>query len=143
MNSESHILPIYSTLLEAGLCRIYTPADAHDPAYTHDIEWSSTHIRPKRRLSVRAMIGREFETLLSLPYSSSVASPTLWVWVVELSPGFHVAFPIWRGDKFFRTYYFKYADVAEVTSDSEIAMLLAECSRRATGSSTAQTSRMQ
>jgi hypothetical protein len=128
MNLESYIPPIYSTLLEAGLCRIYTPADAYDPAYTHDLEWRSTHIRPKRQSSVRAMIGREFETLLSLPYS--VSSPTLWVWVVALSAGVHAVLPIWRGDTFFRTRYFKYAYVADVKSDSEIAMLLHEFSPR-------------
>jgi hypothetical protein len=134
MNSENYVPPIYSTLLEAGLCRIYTPADAYDPAYTHDIEWFSMHIRPKRQSSVRAMIGREFDTLLSPPYF--VSSPTLWMWVNELSPGVHAVLPIWRGDKFFRTYDFKYADVADVRSDSEIAMLLYECSRRVRSSIT-------
>jgi hypothetical protein len=134
MNSESYIPRIYSTLQEAGLWRIYKPPDAYDPAYVHDCEDFATHCRPKRRLSIRARIGREFETLLSLPYSES--SPTLWVLVVELSPGFHAAFPIWRGDAFFRTRIFKYAAVADVGSDSEIAMLLDECSRRVAGSIT-------
>jgi hypothetical protein len=142
MNSQSYIPPIYATPLEAGLCRIYTPADAYDPAYTHDIECFSTHIRPKGRFSIRTRIGREFETL-SLPYSSNPFSPPLWVWVEEFSPGLHLAFPIWRGQAFFRTRVFNNSYVADVGSDSETAMLLYECSRRATGSSTAQTSRNQ
>ncbi len=132
MNSESYIPRIYLTLQEAGLWHIYKATDAYDDAYAHDIEWFSTHDRPKRRLSVRARIGREFEMLPSLPYS--VSSPTLWLLVVELSLGFHVTFPIWSGDAFFRTHMFKFAAVANVRSDSEIAVLLDECSRRVAGS---------
>jgi hypothetical protein len=133
MNSESNIPRIYSTLLEAGLCRIYTPTDAYDDAYAHDIEWFSIHYRPKRRSSIRARLGFE---ILMWPHSGNVLSPPLWVWVIQQSPGIHVALPIWHDHEFFRTRVFKNACVADVGSDSEIAMLLYECSRRVRSSIT-------
>src|ERR1039458_7614442 len=107
MNSESYTPRIYSTLQEAGLWRIYNPTDAHDSAYSHDCEWHAAH--PKRNSSIRARIGREFEWLLPVSYATHGASPTLWLCVIERSPGFHVALPIWIGDAFFRTRMFKYA----------------------------------
>jgi hypothetical protein len=136
MNSERYIPRFCPTLQEARLWRIYKTTDAHDAAYIHDCECFAAHVRPKRRLSVRSRIGREFETLLPLPHSNSVAWPTLWLCVVELSMGFHLALPIWIGDAFFRTRIFKYAAVADVGSDGEIAVLLDECSRRVAGSIT-------
>ena|ERR1700730_7778796 len=135
MNSESYAPHLHSTLQEAGLWHIYKSTDAYDAAYTHDCEWFAAHVRPKRRLSVRARVGKEFEAL-PLPYSGNVASPTLWLCVIEVSLGFHVALPIWSGDSFFRTQMFKFAAVADVRSDSEIAVLLDECSRRVAGSIT-------
>jgi hypothetical protein len=133
MNSQSYTPHLRSTLQEAGLWRIYKSTDAYDAAYTHDCEWFAAHVRPKRRLSVRARIGKEFEAF-QLPRSGNVASPTLWLCVIEVSLGFHVALPIWSGDAFFRTQTFKYAAVADVRCDSEIAVLLDECSRRVSGS---------
>jgi hypothetical protein len=133
MNSGSYTQRLYPTLQEAGLWRIYKSTDAYDSAYTHDCGWFAAHVRPKRRLSVRARIGKEFEAS-PLPYSSNGASPTLWLCVIEVSLGFHVALPIWRGDAFFRTQMFKFGAVADVRSDSEIAVLLDECSRRVAGS---------
>jgi hypothetical protein len=130
MNSESYNPRIPSTLQEAGLWRIDKPTDAFDAAYTHDIEWLAAHVRPKRSLSIRARIGREFEMVLPLSYSTQAASPMLWVCVIELSVGFHAVLPIWRGDAFFRTQAFKFALVAELRSDGEVAVLLDECSRR-------------
>jgi hypothetical protein len=131
MNLESNIPRIYSTLQDAGLWRIYTPADADDEAYEHDIEWFSMYCCPERRSSIRPRLGLE---IFMWPYAGNVLSPPVWVWVIKQSPGFHVALPIWRGPRFFRTRVFKNACVADVGSDSEIAMLLYECSRRVTGS---------
>ena len=129
MSSESYTPHLHPTLEEAGLWRIYKSTDGYDSAYKHDCEWFAAHVRPKRHLSVRARIAKEFEAL-RLPPLGNVASPTLWLCVVEVSLGFHVAFPIWSGDAFFRTQMFKFAAVADVRSDSEIAVLLDECSRR-------------
>jgi hypothetical protein len=130
MKPENDNPRIYSTLQEAGLWRIYKPTDVFDAAYTHDVDWFVAHARPKRSLSIRARIGKEFETVLPLSNSIQATSATLWVWVIELSVGLHAALPIWRGDAFFRTQTFKFALVADLRSDGEIAVLLDECSRR-------------
>src|ERR1019366_4070801 len=66
----------------------------------------------------------------SSTYCQRPPAPSLWICVVEISPGLHVAFPVWRGDAFFRTYSFKHAAVADVSGDHEIAVLLDEYSRR-------------
>ena len=130
MSSPSKFPLACLTLEDAGLWRIYKPSDAHNFAYTHDCQWFAAHVRPKRRLSVRARIAKEFDAL-PLPYS--VSSPTLWLCCVELSLGLHMAFPVWCGEAFFRTDTFKYSAVADVRSDAEIAVILDECSRRGSG----------
>jgi hypothetical protein len=130
MNSDSNIPRNFVTLQEAGLWRIYKSSDAYELAYVHDCEWFATHHRPKRHLSVRGRVVREFDLLSTSASASAFPPPSLWICVVEISPGLHVAFPVWRGDAFFRTYSFKHAAVADVSGDHEIAVLLDEYSRR-------------
>jgi hypothetical protein len=130
MTSDSNIPRNYLTLQEAGLWRIYKPSDAYDPAYLHACEWFATHHRPKRHLSIRLWIAGEFGSWSPLSNSGGFSLTKLWICVIELSPGFHVAFPVWRGDAFFRICTFKLTAVADVSSDHEIAELLGECSCR-------------
>jgi hypothetical protein len=113
------------TLAQARLAQPYAPRSANSAVYESDLAWFSRHKNPKRRWSIREMIGPEFETR-----QISLQPPSLWALVGELSPGFHVVSPVWRGSPFFRVSTFRYVSVANVSSDAEIAMILDECFRR-------------
>lgn len=114
---------------DARPLRIYNSIDAYNAAYKHDCEWFAKHSRPKRRSALRTQIGREFDPR---PVVSNGSKPPqmLWLCIIEVCSGVHIAFPVWSGDAFFRSYTENYASVADVSSDSEIAVLLSECFRR-------------
>jgi hypothetical protein len=112
------------TLPQVKLAQLHTPTNYGD-FYEVDLAWYSSHRSPKRRLNIRRARGNEFGERVTAPFP-----PALWVFVNELSPGFHLVSPFWRGSPFFGVYTFKYFSVANVSSDTEIASILDECFRR-------------
>ena len=113
------------TLAQTALARFYAPHCGYSAVYEIDLAWFSRHKNSKRRWFIRQSFGPEFETIQLTP-----TQPRLWVIVGELSPGFHLVLPVWRGPPFFRVCTFKYVSVADVSSDFEIAAILDECLRR-------------
>ena len=121
----SNVAGLCPTLAVSGLAQFRTPRHADNDAYKHDIDWFARHRSPRRRWSVREMVGDEFE-----PPQFVMPPPRLWVTTAEVSSGFHHVYPVWRGNAFFRTSTCRYILAADVGTDAEIAAIIDECFRR-------------
>jgi hypothetical protein len=108
---------VSQTLPQIGHCVLYAPYDAHEKAYDLDLVWFRRNLRPKRRSHIREQHPGEFETWnFKMPIV-----PLLWVHVIELSAGFHLVYPLWRGHAGLNV---------NASTDNEVAAIVAEFFRR-------------
>src|SRR5215203_2068773 len=73
--------------------------------------------RGKRRSFIRPEYPLEF----GIPVDYGPHTKLVWLHVVQLSIGFHLAYPVWRGAPFFSM---------RASTDAETAAIVAECCRR-------------
>jgi hypothetical protein len=93
--------------------RIDTPARNHADTYSRDAAFFKTN--KGRRLLLRTAGPREFDKCTE-SLGEWLQLPQLHILVTQLSAGVHQVSPVYRGKAFF----------AEVDTDSEVAMIVAE-----------------
>jgi hypothetical protein len=104
-------------LFSMGVIRCYSSVSTRKDNYEDDAAFFKAH--SERRLLIRPAQYGEFD--LEMPVSDWLQMPTVHVLVTQVSPGVHFAVPVYRGKAFFD---------ADVETDSEISLILAEMARR-------------
>jgi hypothetical protein len=97
--------------------RIDTPASNNAETYEHDLALFRS--APQRRLMLRPAYFNEFDIEVGT-IGQWMQLPQLHVLVTQLSIGSHLLTPLYRGKPFF----------GEVTTDSEVVMIVAEMAQR-------------
>jgi hypothetical protein len=96
--------------------RVDSPTSNNHDAYERDTTFFK--INPHRRSILRPAFIDEFD--IDIELGQWIQLPTLHCIVNQLSTGVHLLTPVYRGKPFFR----------EVTTDSEVAMIVAEMASR-------------
>jgi hypothetical protein len=96
--------------------RVDSPTSNRADSYKCDAEFFKK--QPERRFNIRPALFNEFDVVETM--NEWLQLPPLHVLVTQVVTGVHFVTPTWRGRLFY----------AEVSTDSELAMILSEMNRR-------------